>query len=316
MTGEWFYNNSSDSLEVYTNSGWVNLTGGGGGGSWSTYRGNHIVNSNPGFVGIGLNASSLAGLPEAPLSVMSQGRSTDGRSTRIAQFGSHNLDTGHFGFLSVYIYPEETPGVYLNRTVNIYTPEEECFGSQNLLISAAHENGTIRFGVDSRNAGSEVMRLMKDSATGQRRVGIGTQNPQQKLEVNGTMRLTPSAAPPGAPPAGSMYYDSAQDTPRYRDATAPAQWGNFISEYGAVNLPAGQSYVTVPFRKTYTTPPIVIPVGTQKGILGADWIVTVFNFEVTKTYVKFDVDCADSSNNFKDECAEDVEIQYIVIPRP
>jgi hypothetical protein len=66
-----FYNNSSDSLEVYTNSGWVNLTGGGGGGSWSTYRGNHIVNSNPGFVGIGLNASSLSDLPEAPLTVMS-----------------------------------------------------------------------------------------------------------------------------------------------------------------------------------------------------------------------------------------------------
>jgi hypothetical protein len=202
--------------------------------------------------------------------------------------------------------------VYLNRTVNIYTPEEECFGSQNLLISAAHENGTIRFGVDSRNSGSEVMRLMKDSATGERRVGIGTKDPGARLEVNGTMRLTPSAAPPGAPPEGSMYYDNAQDTPKYRDAT---QWNNFISEYGTVNMSVGDSYVTADFRKTYTSPPIVIPVGNQKNTL-SDNTVTVFIHDVTASHVEFDVDCVDSSYHLADTCSQPIEVQYIVIPRP
>ncbi|MFA0749686.1 MAG: hypothetical protein SLRJCFUN_000089 [Candidatus Fervidibacter sp.] len=47
-------------------------------------------------------------------------------------------------------------------------------------------------------------------------VGIGTNNPQAKLEVNGILRLTPSNAP-STPLEGMMYYDNTLKT--FRCAT-------------------------------------------------------------------------------------------------
>jgi hypothetical protein len=149
-------------------------------------------------------------------------------------------------------------------------------------------------------------------------VGIGTSNPQQKLDVNGAMRLAPSTAPAAPVAAGSMYYDNTTDTLRYRDATAPAQWNNFISEYGTVSFLGGEDLKTVNFRKTYVNRPLVIAtvVTTQDA---DDEMVFVRVYKLTKTYVQFDIDSwrgAPAANvGFKSDATDDVEVHYIVIPQ-
>jgi hypothetical protein len=121
------------------------------------------------------------------------------------------------------------------------------------------------------------------------------------------LRFVPITAPTTTP-EGRVYYDSTLDTLRYRDAT---QWNNFISEYGSVIIPAGNSTYRVNFRKAYASPPLVIatPVGT------AEDMVFVRNYNLTNTYVDFDIDVWTGGGTFNGVSSASQEIQYVVIPR-
>ena len=140
-------------------------------------------------------------------------------------------------------------------------------------------------------------------------VGIGLFGPQAPLDVNGSMRLAPSAAP-ASPAEGTMYYDSTQHAPRFRDAT---QWNNQISESGSVVIPAGQTTWQVNFHKAYTTPPLVIatPVGSDEDM------VFVRDFQLTNTFVVFDIDVmtGGATPSYLGQSTFPQEIDYVVIPR-
>jgi len=75
----------------------------------------------------------------------------------------------------------------------------------------------LRF--NSMQDGVETTRLYIGRADGN--VGIGTEAPQQRLEVNAVLRLTPTDAPGacGSAVEGSMYYDASAHTPCYCNGT-------------------------------------------------------------------------------------------------
>jgi hypothetical protein len=276
--GVMFYNNSSDSLEIYTNSGWVNLTGGGGGGGgyWAEDAATHYIhNTNSGgktyITGPG-DANGEILEVDGDMRVKDKNGSTLLYLTRLA-----GTDTTGISF-GTWTGPQDRFHIGI-----IDSPPRFRI-----------DDGTTDF-LNVNNIGN---------------VGIGTTSPSVKLDVNGVMRLAPGAAP-AIPTAGSIYYDSAQDTPRYRDATAPAQWINFISEYGNVTIPAGQTTWVVNFRKTYVNPPIVI--ATPVGVM--DDMVFVRNFRLTNTYVEFDMDVLLGNGTIEGTSHYPQEIQYVVVPR-
>ncbi len=82
----------------------------------------------------------------------------------------------------------------------------------------------------------------------------------------------------------------------------------------AQNVPAGTSYWNFTFGKKYANPPIVIPTANQKRTY-IDNAAMVFLHEVTTNRVEFDLNCVDSSHDLSDVCAQDIDVQYIVIPR-
>jgi hypothetical protein len=91
-------------------------------------------------------------------------------------------------------------------------------------------------------------------------VGIGTTNPQAKLDVNGGVRasnviLTPMPSAPASPQQGMMYYDSTNSVMRYyRGGTTPG-WVN-IGEGAAMETGSyagdgvGGREITVGFKPT------------------------------------------------------------------
>lgn len=292
--GVMFFNNSSDGIQYYNNSGWVKVEGllvsgggggGGGGGSGDGYweenpTTHYIYNNNSGGKVI------ITGPPdgngeifqvEGDMRVMHKPPLGDGNTllylTRWDQTNSAGLAFGSWAGTD--------PTGYVIRHI----------GNPSKL-----------------HIGNRTDNFVTVDSTG--KMGIGTINPQQQLDVNGAMRLAPGPAP-AATPAGSIFYDSTRDTLRYRDATAPAQWISSISEYGSVTIPAGQTTWTVLFRKPYTTAPVVIatPVGVMEDM------VFVRNFRLTNTYVEFDMDVLRGDGTISGISSSPQQINYIVIPR-
>ena len=78
-------------------------------------------------------------------------------------------------------------------------------------------------------------------------VGIGTNNPQAKLEVNGVIRLTPTTQPSNAT-SGMMYFDQSSGVFRCYQKNKE---GNYVwmDCVGAPILPpGGTTTLTVPVR--------------------------------------------------------------------
>jgi hypothetical protein len=135
-----------------------------------------------GFVGIG------TANPQTRLDIRQETNSVPGDPStlgaRITLEGSSERTS-----LGFYGYPESS-NAYLDNTVMIYAPQSGS--SDNLQITAADSNGTIRFttGGFSREA-NERMRIASDG-----NVGIGTTTPQSSLDVVGTMRAVDDPATP------------------------------------------------------------------------------------------------------------------------
>jgi hypothetical protein len=106
-----------------------------------------------------------------------------------------------------------------------------------------------------------------------------------------------------------MYYDSTLHTPRYKDQTAV--WSNFISEYGSVTIPPTNSVWRVNFRKPYGSPPLVI--ATPEG--NTEDMVFVRNYNLTATYVDFQISIMTGGGNFYDNSTHPQDVNYIVIPQ-
>ncbi|MCX5707777.1 MAG: tail fiber domain-containing protein [Candidatus Omnitrophica bacterium] len=182
--GVMFYNNTSDSIFYYNNTGWVNLAGGGGGGGNDTYWNGtgvgNIYNNNTGFVGIGTQA------PQAPLTVKMS--NTDPANATVVSLIRHVNGTSPNQYLFFNLYPPNAWAPYLNSTSVIYSPRDP---TENLELTVVNQTRSIRFNVGNfSDPFSEVMRLVNPNGTGftsdppDVRVGIGNSTPLFPLQVD------------------------------------------------------------------------------------------------------------------------------------
>lgn len=161
-----------------------------------------LINGTTGYVGIGTAS------PDTFLNIEANGGTGDGRNfLRI-----NNTDTSPSSSANIQISSGATSNsTLLTHLAPSYglVPGRQDFGlflsnGPGIIISAPNSAGVIRFITGGAN--SERVRLDSDG-----RLGIGTTAPQQQLEVNTTLRLTPTDAPGACSGTtkGSLYYDES-----------------------------------------------------------------------------------------------------------
>ncbi|MFC1521345.1 hypothetical protein ACFL6Y_02940 [Elusimicrobiota bacterium] len=112
-----------------------------------------------------------------------------------------------------------------------------CLGILVYGIIAVAERLTITSYYPSPYGVYKELRSTQSSylAANSGNVGIGTTNPQAKLDVAGNARLAPTSEP-GTPVAGMLYYDQTTNKLRYYQGGASPTWQNIG---GAAAIPSG-----------------------------------------------------------------------------
>lgn len=136
-----------------------------------------------------------------------------------------NIDSnGKVGFctaapqMSIHTVKGDTPGLRLEQNTS------SGWTAQTWDLAGNEANFFIR---DVTNGSALPFRIQPGSPTNSLtvlntgNVGIGTWTPTEKLEVNGSMKLTAILTAPAAPSEGSMYMDGNDHLLKYYDG---AQW--------------------------------------------------------------------------------------------
>lgn len=130
-------------------------------------------------------------------------------------------------------------------------------------------NAELRIRTDQNNSilfetnASEKMRIHNDG-----NVGIGVSNPQEKLHIDGNIRMVD-----GNQATGKIMTSDANGTASWQSLTIPNQ----IVEKGTVSIPnssSGESFVNVNFSNTYLTNPIV-QISLESGNFGEFYVANV-----------------------------------------
>lgn len=149
----------------------------------------------------------------------------------IGSTGNIGLGTSS-SIMRIHMKKGDTPGIRFEQdTTSGWT-------AQTWDIAGNEANFFIR---DVTNGSSLPFRIQPGAptnslsikATGN--VGIGTFNPSDKLEINGSMRLTPLAVVPPVPGVGSIYMDSTEQVIKYFNGV---QWNTISPDTDEQNLTA------------------------------------------------------------------------------
>jgi len=176
------YADADHNLYYYNGTGWDDLTAGGGTGLW-TDDGAYIYPDNYGSFVI-TDAGKVAIGATSPLEEL------DVRGTVFIDSGDYD---GSYG-----------------RSIKIgYAADADIHHSIQTTVSSTAANNGLRFYLHGGTSDDNQVLVMHMGGDGT--VGIGTTSPARLLHVDGEVRLTPQADPPGSAAEGDLYADTDND---------------------------------------------------------------------------------------------------------
>lgn len=152
----------------------------------------------------------------------------------LLHIGGDNTDVGPFPVYTAPFQPAPADPYLQGLLFNAYTRDSDSYRRYCDIVSLGYANGThgggvIRFLTNSQSdvtgIAVERMRIERDG-----RVGIGTNNPQQPLDVSGTVQMTGFRFPT-SPTNGYVLTSDATGTGTWQPAAAGGIGGSGTTNY-------------------------------------------------------------------------------------
>ena len=322
VTGLLIFDTGTNSFQFFNGASWVQISTGGATNYW-TQTGNNLTNNNTGNVGINFSSPGERLHVDGNLKLGSSAWSSsandrflkigDGSFVTIGETGQDDRMTlaarnfiftpssNYPGYIGINVTNPLAPLSFANvvgQKINFWNTDATHnygIGVQGGLLQL-HTNDVsadVVFGYGSSNVFNETMRI---KGTGN--VGIGTNNPQATLDVNGTLRLSG-----GSPVAGKVLttdntgnaawsypvaYNTACDI--YTSGFSASSNATSLVSFDSENYDDGNNFNNTPGNYYYAAP----VAGVYHFDISIFWTLT----SVVPKY-EIDLDLGTNPNNLK-----------------
>jgi len=259
------YADADHNLYYYNGTGWDDLTAGGGTGLW-TDDGAYIYPDN--YASFSITDAGKVGIgTTSPLEEL------DVRGTMFIDSGDYD---GSYG-----------------RSIKIgYFDDADIHHSIQTTVSSTAASNGMRFYV--HGGGSDDNQVLTLHLHYDGSVGVGTTSPARLLHVDGEVRLTPQADPPGSAAEGDLYADTDNDLYYYngsewKSLTAGGGTGLWSDQGTYIDANNASNVVVTDTERlgVGTTSPLGKVDASQTSSSGAIPALYLYQADVSEEFIKF-----------------------------